>query len=113
MECKDINADLAGPIFPCSASPVELCSAGTTASGLLKGAKEAVYRGLAPSAGMPGVEAPTTLSYSGTSIFHTKDGDITTSFVGVIDTITLVFTEISRVTGSVEYGDPPAKRRSP
>ncbi len=67
------------------------------------GATEGIKRGRLQrgslSAGMPGVEPATTLSYSGTSVFHTEKGDLHTSFIGVLDTTRLVFTEISRVTG--------------
>jgi hypothetical protein len=103
---ETIHVDLNGPIFQCDESEVGLCSAGTIASGLLKGSKEAVYHGFGASAGMPTVEPPTTLSYSGTSVFHTEKGDLHTSFVGVLDTTRFVFTEISRVTsGSGRFTD--------
>jgi hypothetical protein len=106
IKVETIHVDLNGPIFQCSESEVGLCSAGTIASGLLKGSKEAVYHGFGASAGMPAVEPPTTLSYSGTSVFHTERGDLHTSFVGVLDTTRFVFTEISRVTsGSGRFTD--------
>ena len=104
VKVETIHVDLNGPIFQCDESEVGLCSAGTIASGLLRGSKEAVYHAFGASAGMPTVEPPSTLSYSGTSVFHSERGDLYTSFVGVLDTTRLVFTEISRVTsGSGQF----------
>jgi hypothetical protein len=97
-DCKDVHQDLPGPLFGCPDSPIGLCSSGTVDSGTIKGSKEAVYLGLVPSAGLTGVEPGATMSYAGTSVFHTAEGDLHTSFVGVIDTIRLVFTEVSRIT---------------
>jgi hypothetical protein len=106
IKVETIHVDLNGPIFQCDESEVGLCSAGTIASGLLRGSKEAVYHGFGASAGMPDIEPPSTLSYSGTSVFHTERGDLHTSSVGVLDTTRLVFTEISRVTsGSGRFTD--------
>ena len=106
VKIETIHVDLNGPIFQCGESEVGLCSAGTIASGLLRGSKEAVYHAFGASAGMPGVEPTSTLSYSGTSVFHTERGDLHTSFVGVLDTTRFVFTEISRVTsGSGRFTD--------
>ena len=99
VPCEPVNAQLDGAIFPCSESPVGFCAVGTVSTGLLKGSKEAVYLGVSPSAGMPGVESASTLSYSGTQVFHTDKGDLQMSVVGVSDYARLVFTEVARITG--------------
>lgn len=97
--CAPINAQLDGSIVPCTESPVGFCAVGAVSSGLLKGTKAAVYLGASPSAGMPGVEPQTTISYSASQVFHTDKGDLQMSVVGVSDYARLVFTEVARITG--------------
>jgi hypothetical protein len=97
--CEPINTRLDGALVPCAESPVGFCAVGIVTSGLLKGTKQAVYLGISPSAGMPGVEHPTTLSYLGNQVFHTDQGDLHMSVIGVSDYERLVFTEVARVTG--------------
>ena len=97
--CEPINAQLDGSIIPCDESPVGFCAVGAVSNGLLKGTKEAVYLGASPSAGMPGVESGSVLSYSGRQVFHTDKGDLHMSVLGVSDYARLVFTEVARITG--------------
>jgi hypothetical protein len=97
--CEPVNAQLDGSVVPCADSPVGFCAVGTVTSGILKGSKEATYRGFSLSAGMPNVELASTFSYSGTQVFHTEKGDLLMSVVGVQDNTRQVFTEIARITG--------------
>ena len=99
LRCEPINTQLDGSIVPCGDSPVGFCAVGVVRTGLLKGTKEAVYLGASPSAGMPGVEPPSTISYSATQVFHTEKGDLHMSVVGVSDYARVVFTEVGRITG--------------
>ena len=99
VPCEPVNAQLDGTIFSCDEGPVEFCAVGTVKNGLLKGSKEAVYKGASFSVGMPNVEPASTLAYSGTQVFHTEKGDLHMSVVGVSDNARLVFTEIARITG--------------
>jgi hypothetical protein len=99
VRCEPINTQLDGSIVPCGDSPVGFCAVGAVRSGLLKGSKEAVYLGASPTAGIPGVEPPSTISYSATQVFHTDKGDLHMSVVGVSDYARLVFTEVARITG--------------
>lgn len=97
--CEPVNAQLDGQLVPCAESPVGFCAVGTITTGSLRGTKEAVYQAVSPAAGMPNAEAPTTLSYSGTQVFHTVNGDLYMSVVGVADNARQVFTELGRITG--------------
>jgi hypothetical protein len=97
--CEPINTQLDGSLFPCPQSPVGFCAVGEVLTGLLKGTKEAVYLGASLAAGMPNAEPPSTLAYSGTQVFHTANGDLHMSVVGVSDNARLVFTEVGRITG--------------
>jgi hypothetical protein len=73
-------------------SPVGLCTAGEfEGDGLLEGRTSFVADGLTPSAGMPGVEAPTTLSYSGLLTITTDRGTLTTRDTGIFDTAAGLF----------------------
>ena len=68
-------------------SPVGLCTAGTfRGDHLLRGTTSFVADGLAPAAGMPAVEAGTTLSYSGLLTITTRRGTLTTRDTGIFDT---------------------------
>src|SRR3954470_9234575 len=59
------------------ASPVGLCTAGEVhGDPVLTGATAFVADGLAPAAGMPGVERATTLSYSGLLTITTCEGTL-------------------------------------
>ena len=99
LRCEPINAQLDGAVIACAESPLGACAVGTITGGILKGSKEAIYRGFSLSAGMPNVEPATTFSYSGTQVFHTEKGDLLMSVVGIQDNTRQVFTEIARITG--------------
>lgn len=99
LPSEPINTQLDGSIVPCGESPVGFCAVGSVSSGLLKGSKEATYLAVGPSAGLPGVEPPSTISYSANQVFHTDKGDLQMSVVGVSDYASLVFTEVARITG--------------
>ncbi len=69
------------------ASPVGLCTTGDfSGNGLLNGTTLFTADALAPSAGMPGAEAPSTLSYSGLLTITTDKGTLTTRGTGIFDT---------------------------
>ena len=81
-------------------SPFLLCTAGKiVGAGPLNGASTFTTLGLAPSAGMPGVVPPTTLSYAGALVITTRHGQIQLGDVGILDQGNLVFTEIDQVQG--------------
>jgi hypothetical protein len=68
-------------------SPVGLCTAGEFhGDGLLNGTTSLTADGIVPAAGMPAVEAPTTLSYSGLLTITTPHGTLTTRDTGIFDT---------------------------
>jgi len=98
-DCKNIITELDGSTFSCADSPVGFCSDGVISSGILKGTKLAVYQGLAPFAGMPGIEPETVFSYSGPATFSTNHGELWLDQVGVLDLGRGIFTELQRVTG--------------
>jgi hypothetical protein len=99
FDCKNVITDLDGSTFNCAESPVGFCSDGVITSGILKGTKLAVYQGLAPHAGMPGVEPENVFSYSGPATFSTRSGELWLDQVGVLDLGRGTFTELQRVTG--------------
>jgi hypothetical protein len=81
-------------------SPVGLCTAGQLhGDSLLSGTTSFVADGLAPAAGMPAVEAPTTLSYSGLITITTCDGTLTTRDTGIFDTAAGLFASRDVVVG--------------
>jgi len=81
-------------------SPVGLCTAGVfEGNGLLHGTTSFVADGLAPAAGMPGVEAPTTLSYSGLLTISTHRGTLTTRDTGIFDTAAGLFSSRDVIVG--------------
>ena len=82
------------------ASPVGLCTAGQFhGDSLLSGTTSFVADGLAPAAGLPGVEAPTTLSYSGLITITTCEGTLTTRDTGIFDTAAGLFASRDVVVG--------------
>jgi hypothetical protein len=84
----DEDAGIQGAIAPdgCT-SPVGLCTAGTfVGDHLLRGTTSLTADGLVPAAGMPLVEAATTLSYSGLLTITTRRGTLTTRDTGIFDT---------------------------
>lgn len=97
--CVPVNTQLDGSIVPCVDSPVGLCAVGTVSSGVLKGTKDAIYSGASLAAGIPGLEPPSTLSYTGIQVFHTEKGDLSMKVIGVSDYVREVFTELGRITG--------------
>jgi hypothetical protein len=81
-------------------SPVGLCTAGAfDGDHLLRGRTSFVADGLAPAAGLPGSEAPTTLSYSGLLTITTREGTLTTRDTGIFDTAAGLFTSRDIVVG--------------
>lgn len=82
------------------ASPVGLCTAGEFhGDSLLSGTTSFVADGLAQAAGMPSVEAPATLSYSGLLTITTCEGTLTTRDTGVFDTAAGLFASRDVVVG--------------
>jgi len=80
-------------------SPVGLCTAGRIkGGGILNGTTRFTALGIAPAAGMPGIEPDSTLSYNGVLEISTRHGDLTISDVGVFDQNVGVFSEIDRIT---------------
>ena len=98
-DCRKINTVVTGAIGPCAESPIGLCAPGSARSGLLKGGKTFVFLGVAPGAGLLGLEPPTVLSYTGPVVYTTDKGTLTLKATGVLDQVSLVFTEIQQVTG--------------
>jgi hypothetical protein len=87
------NAGIRASVFSdgCT-STVGLCTAGEfEGDGLLAGTTAFVADGLAPAAGLPAVEAPTTLSYSGLLTITTRRGTLTTRDTGIFDTAAGLF----------------------
>ena len=74
------------------------CAVGTVSSGLLKCSKEATDLAVGQSAGMPGIEPSSTISYSANQVFHTDKGGLRMGVVGVSDYARLVFTKVARIT---------------
>jgi hypothetical protein len=73
-------------------SPVGLCTAGVfQGDHLLRGTTSFVADAVVPAAGMPGIEAPTTLSYSGLLTITTRAGSLTTRDTGIFDTAAGLF----------------------
>jgi len=89
-------------------SPVGLCTTGTiTGGGPLDGATSFTALDVAPSAGLPAVEPPANLSYSGQVTIVAKDGTLVTSDLGVLDAAHLAFTEMERPTsGTGVFANP-------
>jgi hypothetical protein len=84
----DDDAGIQGALAPdgCT-SPVGLCTAGVfVGDHLLRGTTALTADGIAPAAGMPLVEAASTLSYSGLLTITTRRGTLTTRDTGIFDT---------------------------
>jgi hypothetical protein len=78
-------------------SPVGLCTTGTiTGGGLLDGPTTFTASGVAPSAGLPGIEPQENLSYSGVLTINARQGTLVTHDLGVVDAATMTFTELER-----------------
>lgn len=81
-------------------SPVGLCTRGTVrGGGRLHGGTAFTTLAMAPSAGMPLLEAPTELSYSGELVISTRRGDLWVRDLGVFSATRGKFTEMARVAG--------------
>src|SRR6266511_2467594 len=81
-------------------SPVGLCTAGVfKGDHLLRGTTSFVADGIAPAAGMPAVEAASTLSYSGLLTITTQHGTLTTRDTGIFDTAAGLFASRDIVVG--------------
>ncbi|MGB6676073.1 MAG: hypothetical protein WBE44_05240 [Terriglobales bacterium] len=78
-------------------SPVGLCTTGTISGArLLDGNTSFVAMGVAPSAGMPGIEPTANLSYSGQLTIVARQGTLVINDLGVLDAAHLAFTEMER-----------------
>jgi len=78
-------------------SPVGLCTSGTiTGAGPLDAATTFAALTIAPSAGLPAVEPPANLSYSGELTIVASHGTLVTHDLGVLDATHLAFTEMER-----------------
>jgi hypothetical protein len=100
--CKHVTAMLAAvvPVTDNCPSPVGMCFAGITiGSQLLRGTFFASALAAAPSAGLAGIEPPTTVSYAGDRTIITSRGVLTLRFVGVFDTARNEVAELNRVSG--------------
>jgi hypothetical protein len=87
-------------------SPVGLCTAGVfEGGGVLGGTTSFVADGLAPAAGLPAVEAPTTLAYSGLLTITTSRGTLTTRDTGIFDTAAGLFTSRDVIVGGTGIFD--------
>jgi len=89
-------------------SPVGLCTTGTiTDAGILDGATTFAALAVAPSAGLPTVEPPVNLSYSGQLTIVASNGTLVTKDLGVLDQSHLAFTEIERpASGTGVFANP-------
>jgi hypothetical protein len=98
--CTRIKASLATAIVAENCpSPVGLCAAGVIAGNrLIEGTTFASVLGLAPSAGLPGLEPETTLSLAGERTIRASRGTLMLRLAGVFDTARGEFAEIDRVT---------------
>ena len=81
-------------------SPVGLCTAGVfRGDSLLRGTTSLTADGLVPAAGMPLVEAATTLSYSALLTITTRRGALTMRDTGIFDTANGLFASRDVVVG--------------
>jgi len=89
-------------------SPFGLCTVGTiTDAGLLDGSTTFTALDVAPSAGLPTVEPPANLSYSGQLTIVASHGTLVTNDLGVVDATHLAFTEIERpASGTGVFANP-------
>ena len=80
-------------------SPVGLCTAGQlSGSGILNGSTRFTALGIAPAAGITGIEPDTTLSYHGVLEVATRHGTLSISDIGVFDQAVGVYSEVDRIT---------------
>lgn len=80
-------------------SPVGLCTAGQlSGSGILNGSTSFTALGIAPAAGITGIEPDTTLSYHGVLEVTTRHGTLAISDIGVFDQAVGVYSEVDRIT---------------
>ncbi len=81
-------------------SPVGLCTEGTvTGGGRLNGLTAFTTYALVPSAGMPAIEPPTEMSYSGELTLKGRRGDLHVRDLGIFSVSREKFTELARVVG--------------
>jgi hypothetical protein len=101
QHCKNIKAQFSSNVLlsGCT-SVVGLCTTGTVQNGPLTSTFSFTALGLGPTAGMPGVEPPTTLSLSGSVVFDLgADGQVFSADVGIFDSARGLFTEVHRING--------------
>jgi hypothetical protein len=78
--CRKVRARLTSmSVTEVCTSPFGCFAGSISGSGLLNGTHIAVAFGFAPSAGLPGLEPVTTLSFSGERVIHNKERDIDAS----------------------------------
>ena len=89
-------------------SPIGLCTVGSiTGAGPLDGTTTFLALNAAPSAGMPGTEPSSNLSYSGQLTIVTTNGTLVTRDLGVVDAVHAAFTEVERPTsGTGVFANP-------
>lgn len=110
VTCRPVHGMIHSVLSPpqnCT-SPVGLCTTGTIVdAGLLDGTTTFIAKLVAPSAGLPGIEPPENLSYSGQLTIMTSSGTLVTRDLGVVDFPHLAFTEIERpASGTGVFANP-------
>ena len=107
--CRPVQGTIHSVFFSqgCTSS-VGLCTAGTiTGAGPLDGATTFLALLVAPSAGLPSVEPPANLSYSGQLTITASHGTLITRDLGVLDAAHLAFTEMERpASGTGVFANP-------
>jgi len=95
-QCRPIHGRLVSDLSgDACASPVGLCTTGATAgAGVLNGSTHYELEGLSYASGMPGVVAPSTLSYTAYLTVTTSQGTATFQDVGIFDTAAGRFTSV-------------------
>lgn len=99
--CRSLSAGLEASLsFEGCDSPLGLCTTGQVRGARVNGVTRFVFVGIALAAGMPGVEADSTLSYNGRLLIDdARRGTLASSNVGLLDNARGMFTEIVRVEG--------------
>lgn len=106
--CREVRARVVTTITTenCT-SATGLCSTGHLIGGPFDGMTAFLTAGIAPSAGMPGVEPAANLSYSGTFTMTSPRGTLVTSDLGVLDASHAKFVEMMRTeSGTGRFSNP-------
>ena len=98
--CHEVDADFTSALTTEDCSPTSLCAAGAIKHDrLLRGPMFVSVDHTAPSAGLPGIEPPSTLSVSGVrTLTPHRGGTLIAHVVGIFDTAAVVFNEINEIT---------------